>query len=75
MKTKTKITISDISGSRIMIPAGTRTTPAYNIPMPASGKRHRWVSFGRWATAAEKRQWKFGILLTFEEVKGIGLQR
>ena len=75
MKTATRITIADISGSQITIPAGTRTAPAYNIPTPASGKRHRWVVMGRWATPEQKRQWKFGILLTHDEVKGFGLIR
>jgi hypothetical protein len=75
MKTATRITIADISGATITIPAGTRTAPAWNVPTPASGKRHRWVCFGRWATPEQKRQWKFGILLTHEETKGFGLIR
>jgi hypothetical protein len=69
MKTRQDITVADISGASITIPAGTRTTPAHNLPLPADGKRHRWVVFGRWATPEQKRRWKFGLLLTHAEVQ------
>jgi hypothetical protein len=68
MKTKFDITIADISGARLTIPAGTRTAPAHNLPAGSGGKPNRWVIFGRWATAAEKRQWKFGVMLDWREV-------
>ncbi len=71
MRTTTTITVADISGATITIPAGTRTAPAHNLPTPATGKRHRWVCVGRWATPHQRRQWQFGILLTHDEVKGV----